>query len=151
VPQRLTFHVEEETMISEENQRIAAREILIVAGLLLLALALQMCIGFDGCPFWSTVTNLYMARWVCWALTKSDRNTFRQSGLLLVFAAGAALAVGSVLSVGTLVATLQHQHEPQPVRLAAAFVLVRSIGAAVGILLMRWALRRQSPKRQTDS
>jgi uncharacterized membrane protein YeaQ/YmgE (transglycosylase-associated protein family) len=131
-------------MLSEEHQKIAAREILAIPGVLLLAIALKMlCFGAIEYPFRWVVTGLYFTRWVWWALTKADRSMFRQNGLILAFVGGVALVVGSLLNIAALVTMLQRESQPS---LAATALVPAVVGAAVGVLgvlLVRWALRRQ--------
>lgn len=124
-------------MLSEEGQRIAAREILTVALLLLLAVVLKACGGVGRFPFRRIAGGLYLARWVCWALVKGDEKTFRQSGSFLAFAVGAALVAGSVLSVADLFASPDWSQSG-----AGAVLLMPLVGAAVGALLVGLSLRR---------
>lgn len=139
-------------MLSEEHQKIAAREILAIPGVLLLAIALKMlCFGAIEYPFRWVVTGLYFTRWVWWALTKADRSMFRQNGLILAFVGGVALVVGSLLNIAALVTMLQRESQPS---LAATALVPAVVGAAVGVLgvlLVRWALRRQKRGMKPES
>jgi len=139
-------------MLSEEHQKIAAREILAIPGVLLLAIALKMlCFGAIEYRFRWVVTGLYFTRWVWWALTKADRSMFRQNGLILAFVGGVALVVGSLLNIAALVTMLQRESQPS---LAATALVPAVVGAAVGVLgvlLVRWALRRQKRGMKPES
>ena len=133
-------------MLTEEIQKTAAREILTIASLLLLAIAMKVCGGVGRLPFWWIAAGLYLARWVCWALTKGDRKAFRQSGLFLTFAIGVALVGGFALSIADMVTMLNGSH---PVGITV--VLLPLIGAAIGVVLMTWVLKRLGQDRPTQS
>ena len=123
-------------MLSARGEKIAAREILTVASLLLLGVVLKACGGMGRLPFWWIAAGLYLARWVCWAIVRGDECTFRQSGAFLAFAGGIALVAGFVLCVADLVAS---RHWPEAG--AGASLVMPLVGAVVGALLMRWSLK----------
>lgn len=135
-------------MLTDQTQRIAAREILTIALLLLLTITLKLCGGIGRLPFWWIAAGLYLARWVCWALARGDRQAFGQSGLFLTFAIGIALVGGFVLSVDDMVAMLTGSH---PVGVSA--ILLSLIGAVIGMVLIGWAVKRlrETPRTQSNS